>query len=164
MDGNVILAQRLLSLSNADVKMELKQKMKQTMKLTFSLVAVFFLMSACSVSQDESATNTIAVQQSDSFCKDVNAGEFQKLLGAEDQLVLDVRTPDEFNAGHVENAVNLNFYDDDFATQVASLDKSKTVMLYCQSGGRSSTAKKVLQKAGFPKIYHLESGYRSLPK
>ena len=51
--------------------------------------------------------------------------------------LIDVRKPEEFSSGHIENAVNMNFYDADFKSQLNSLDKTKEVYLYCRSGGRS---------------------------
>ena len=73
--------------------------------------------------------------------------------------VVDVRTPGEFNTGHFENAVNLDFYSPDFSTQLDKLDKTKPVYLYCRSGNRSGKAAKMLVDKGFGEIYDLKGGY-----
>lgn len=75
-----------------------------------------------------------------------------------DIQLIDVRKPEEFSSGHLENAVNMNFYDDDFEDQIQTLDKSKEVYLYCRSGGRSGKAAQKLEEMGFTKVYDLEGG------
>ena len=72
--------------------------------------------------------------------------------------LLDVRTPEEFKSGYIAGAKNLNFYDDDFAQQIAKLDKTKPVMVYCAKGGRSASAAEQLNQAGFSKVYDLTGG------
>ena len=63
-------------------------------------------------------------------------------------VVLDVRTPEEFSAGHVADATNLNFESPDFATNVAALDKGATYVIYCRSGRRSALAAEQMAGAG----------------
>lgn len=75
-----------------------------------------------------------------------------------DIQLIDVRKPEEFSSGHIENAVNINFYDSDFESQLKSLDKTKEVYLYCRSGGRSGKTAKMMKEMGFEKIYDLEGG------
>ena len=75
-----------------------------------------------------------------------------------DIQLIDVRKPDEFASGHIENAVNMNFYDEDFEAQIKNLDKDKDVYIYCRSGGRSGKAAKQLEELGFTKVYDLEGG------
>ena len=70
--------------------------------------------------------------------------------------LIDVRKPEEFSSGHIENAVNMNFYDSDFESQLKSLDKTKEVYIYCRSGGRSGKTAKMMEEMGFEKIYDLE--------
>lgn len=82
----------------------------------------------------------------------------KKMTQPEVQLV-DVRTPEEFNQGHIENAVNIDFMADDFDVKVGSLDKEKPVMVYCKSGGRSAKASARLKELGFKTITDLEGGF-----
>lgn len=81
----------------------------------------------------------------------------QQLKQPEIQLI-DVRTPEEFSEGHIENAKNINIMGDDFDAQVAALDKTKPVMVYCKSGGRSAKASARLKELGFTTITDLEGG------
>ena len=86
--------------------------------------------------------------------------EFQKLLNENPAVQLvDVRRPDEFQAGHIDKAVLLNVLDDDFLKKAGTLlDKSKPVAVYCRSGKRSKDAATKLSKKGFI-VFELESGY-----
>jgi len=79
--------------------------------------------------------------------------------------LLDVRTPNEWNAGKIESSKCVNFMDADFKQQVEKLDKSKPVFVYCAAGGRSAKASKILKEAGFKEIYNLQgAGYADLAK
>ena len=88
----------------------------------------------------------------------VGVADFKAAMTDGVQLV-DVRTPEEFEAGHIETALNYNVNGPDFASQVEGLDKSKPVLLYCKMGGRSARAAKQLQEMGFMTLYDLEGGY-----
>lgn len=86
------------------------------------------------------------------------------ISGAKVQLV-DVRTPGEFNNGHIKNAVNIDFYDwGNFLKSFEKLDKNRPVYLYCRSGARSIKAARKLIGIGFPKIYDLKGGYMAWVK
>lgn len=74
------------------------------------------------------------------------------------EILLDVRTPEEFEAGHIKNALNIDWYNPSFKEQVAKLDKNKPVFIYCKSGGRSGQATQVLKSMGFTEIYDLDGG------
>ncbi|SIS83564.1 Rhodanese-related sulfurtransferase [Zobellia uliginosa] len=76
----------------------------------------------------------------------------------ENAILLDVRTPEEFNGGHLDKAVNINWFDADFAERVDSIDRAQTVYVYCKKGGRSAKAAQVLDSLGF-NVVDLEGGY-----
>jgi len=89
----------------------------------------------------------------------------KQMVNSPDAQLVDVRTPEEHKQGTIKNSLNINFYDDDFATQANSkLDKNKPVLLYCARGGRSAKAAKILKKQGFTEIYDLETGYNGWGK
>lgn len=80
-------------------------------------------------------------------------------LGDGRQLI-DVRTPEEYNEGHIEGAVNIDFYADDFEQQLQQkLDKGKPVLLYCRSGSRSAQSAEQMKALGFKEMYDLKGGF-----
>ena len=93
---------------------------------------------------------------------DINVEEFQKLISKKGVQLIDVRTPEEYKAGHIKNAKLINFYDSDFKEKsIKILDKSKPVYLYCRSGRRSANAAKKYKAAGFKKVYNLLGGFNA---
>lgn len=80
------------------------------------------------------------------------------LQATQNVQLVDVRTPDEYRSGHIAAAVNINYYDADFAQQIARLDKEKPLMVYCAVGGRSGKAAAQLSQMGFKNVTDLEGG------
>lgn len=76
-------------------------------------------------------------------------------------VLLDVRTPAEFAAGHLPGATNIDVESAGFATAVTQLDPSKSYAIYCRSGNRSKAAMATLQQAGFASVFHLGGGITS---
>jgi len=88
----------------------------------------------------------------------VDAVKFSKAISAPDAQILDVRTAGEFQSGHIANALQANWLDSkEFKNRTQHLDKSKTIYIYCQSGGRSASAQNALIQAGFT-VVNLEGG------
>ena len=87
------------------------------------------------------------------------AGARAVLEGEEGVKVLDVRTPEEFAAGHLEGAVMVDFKGAGFREGVDQLDRDTTWLVHCKAGGRSMAALPTLQELGFERIVHLDGGY-----
>lgn len=79
-------------------------------------------------------------------------------------IILDVRTPEEFAAGHVSNAQLLNIYDRNFKANLQALDKSKPYLVYCAVGGRSNQAVQTMEQMGFKQVYNASEGFDALIK
>jgi rhodanese-related sulfurtransferase len=88
----------------------------------------------------------------------VGVEEFALLLKTDNQLI-DVRTPEELSIGFIPNAINIDFRGNDFEKQLMALDKSKPVLLYCKSGGRSGSTYTFLKEKGFQNVYDLKGGF-----
>lgn len=82
----------------------------------------------------------------------------QKLSKTPSRLLLDVRTPGEFEGGHIKGAVNMNVQGGDFEASASKLDTNLPVFVYCLAGGRSAHAAEILQGMGFKTIYNLDGG------
>ncbi|GGY52003.1 rhodanese-like domain-containing protein [Parvularcula lutaonensis] len=89
----------------------------------------------------------------------VTAEEAAELLEANPEVtVLDVRTRSEYDDGHIEGAVQVNYFSPNFRAQVAELDLSGGVLVHCKSGRRSSRALRILKDLEVETIYHLDGG------
>jgi thioredoxin 1 len=98
-------------------------------------------------------------QQKDNTYKEISTKEFSvKLSERENATLLDVRTPFEYENGHIENAILADFNSSDFENRIKDLDKKKPVFVYCLSGGRSRAAAQVLIDKGFSDVFELEGG------
>ena len=73
-------------------------------------------------------------------------------------VLLDVRTPDEDNKGHLKGSENVDFLDSGFAASLAERPKETTYFIYCHSGGRSGKALAKMKEAGFKRVYHMKGG------
>lgn len=98
--------------------------------------------------------------------KNKNATEFVQDYKehANKSILIDVRTPEEYEEGSLENARNINFFEDDFVQKVqyAVTDKNQRIYLYCKSGNRSGKAAKQLKAAGYTNIINATVGYEKL--
>jgi rhodanese-related sulfurtransferase len=88
----------------------------------------------------------------------VDAEEFERLSRQPGATILDVRTADEYASGHLPGALSMDVRSPDFVARVSQLDKSKTYLLHCRSGMRSTSACKLLADMGFPHLYNLTGG------
>ncbi|MEA3209821.1 MAG: hypothetical protein QOE70_2878 [Chthoniobacter sp.] len=95
--------------------------------------------------------------------KNVTPDEAEKLLKEHPKtVVLDVRTPEEFAAGHIAGAKNIDFRGDDFAKKVAALDPTKPILVHCAGGGRSTQSLPYLKDKKV--VYHLNDGFKAWEK
>jgi thioredoxin len=117
------------------------------MKKLLSIALVAILFNSCSSGQ----TNGIKTN--------LSATEFaDKIKELPTATLIDVRTPDEFSKGHLANANNYDWTGTEFDNQIAPLDKSEPVFVYCLSGGRSSSAANKMRSDGFTQVYEMDGG------
>lgn len=120
------------------------------MKYLFALIITFSFFSC----QPKAESDVIKIATVQEFSSQMTQPEVQ---------LIDVRTPAEYQQGHVENAKNINVLDaENFNKEIALLDKNKPVMVYCKSGKRSNKAAQILEDAGFVDITDLKGGYQDL--
>lgn len=114
--------------------------------IIFSL-AVASLFVACKDAGPSKEIKVISPQEVRDAVYDQNAHQ-----------LIDVRTLDEFNEGHLKNAQNICVTSDDFEERISKLDKDQPIYLYCRSGKRSARAAEILKDLGFKEIYDMEGG------
>lgn len=96
--------------------------------------------------------------------RDIDTAEARRLLEHPPAglVVLDVRTPEEFAAGHLPGARNLDFFAPDFRQRLEALALEKRpVLLYCRSGNRSVRACDLMRRLGMEEVLHLAPGFRA---
>lgn len=91
----------------------------------------------------------------------ISVSEFYNGIQNKNVIIIDIRTPEEYNEGHIGNAINIDYYSSDFSNQINSLDKNKTYYIYCRSGSRSGLALNEFEKLGFKEVYDLRDGINS---
>jgi len=133
-------------------------------KILFLSIALFGLVSCGEAQTTTQKKEQAKKQQTTVINKVVGQEEFEKMMKKPDAQLIDVRTKDEYNAGHIGNAKNIDFYGSDFKSNMAKLDKSKPVIVYCAKGGRSGEAASMLKEMGFKEVYDLSGGYGSWKK
>ena len=123
--------------------------------IVFMLIVVLF---ACQTNTEQTSAN-----KNDSVIEKLSAVDFKAAIQSDesDKIILDVRTPSEFNSGAIPNSINIDYRNENFGTSIESLDKSSTVYVYCQGGVRSSKAAELMEAKGFKKIIELEKGFSS---
>lgn len=132
--------------------------------LFVALVIALLAVSACGSDDGPTSPNPDASEQraSPQVLQNVSAREAMDLIQKNKAnpgfVILDVRTVEEYQAGHLENAVMLDYYSAGFRRDLDKLDKSRDYLIYCRSGHRSSEALKIMAELGFARIYNLADG------
>ena len=117
------------------------------MKLSLTIIALSFSIMSC---MPKASENT----------KNITVTEAFSLIETQPKIqIIDVRTPDEWSNGIIENAFKINIKDSDFATKLAELDKDSPTLVYCKSGGRSARATVIMEELGFKELYNMLGGY-----
>jgi phage shock protein E len=123
-------------------------------------------LAACGGSSETTSSDTAPTPAS----APADAGEASLLLvspedaaatiadAPENLVVLDVRTAEEFDEGHIDGAVMLDFYRDDFADELAKLDPDVPYVLYCRSGNRSGQTLAIMDSLGFTEVTEVDGG------
>lgn len=94
--------------------------------------------------------------------KDISTEESYKIIvenKSNDRfMVIDVRTPMEFNMEYIEDSVLLDIHSPDFKIKLEKLDKKKRYLIYCRTGARSGFALNMMKEMGFEEAYNMEGG------
>lgn len=122
-----------------------------------ALLAATLLIGGCS-GATVSATSGPTAAAAPAAGSSLSAADFAAAAKLPDTILLDVRTPSEFAAGHIAGAVNLDVESAEFPQLVATLDPAKNYAVYCRSGNRSKVAMAAMNQAGFTHLFDLAGG------
>ena len=126
--------------------------MRKRLSVCTSLLIIFLMgliLPSCQAKQDQLIT---AVSPSEA------AELITRHQGDANFVILDIRTPAEYQSGHLQGAIMIDYYSKSFVDEIGRLDREKTYLVYCRSGNRSGRSMDLLKKLEFNKIYHLASG------
>ena len=129
--------------------------------LTLLIVSIVALSAGCAQATTQ-LTSTGTITSSTTDVPTITTQDAYRLiqnnLDDPDFVILDVRTADEFNSGHIAGAVNLDYYSSEFRTNVGKLDKSKQYLVYCRTGIRGAASVLIMQDLGFKNAQNMTGG------
>lgn len=90
--------------------------------------------------------------------KEISYKDIEELVKNQDALIIDVRSIQEYEEGHINGAINIPVYN--IKKEINKIEKNteRIIILYCSSGGRSKKAKSELEKLGYKNVYNLKEG------
>jgi len=92
----------------------------------------------------------------------LEVANYKEVVVGKDVQLVDVRTPKEYQAGFIDNAINIDFMNQKtFKEGFENLDRNKPLYIYCRSGNRSQKSVALLEAMGFKEIYDLKGGYNA---
>ncbi len=107
-------------------------------------------------------TDTLSQETPTQIIEDITPQEASTLIqnnqNNPDFIIIDVRTPQEFAEGYVEDAIIIDFYAETFRNDLDNLDKNKTYLIYCRSGNRSGQALDIMAELSFNEVYNILGG------
>ena len=123
--------------------------------LLITILSIFSVLNSCSKDNDGSnyLIKNISVTNALTMIED-NSND-------ENFIIIDIRTPAEYNSVRIENSILIDYYSSDFEEQLSKLDKDKKYLVYCRSANRSSSAMSLFKKLKFKEGYNMENGINS---
>jgi rhodanese-related sulfurtransferase len=119
---------------------------------------IFYISFLCLLTGVFSCQNQANTSNTKTINTSITVEEFEKKLSDGNAQLIDVRTPEEYNQGHLKGALNYNINSSEFENQLSKLDKNKPVLVYCLSGGRSGSAAEIMADKGFTEVYNMQGG------
>ena len=132
--------------------------MKQTLIVGSLIIAAFLAGNA--ISSKSSKNGTPQVQGVTQQVSSLAPSQFNELLQTNNYVLLDIRTADEYTAGHIKSSKQIDYYQTQaFSDYLDTLDKKGKYLIYCRTGKRSSAALQIMQSKGFENTTELSGGY-----
>jgi len=115
------------------------------MNKLFAVLLVFILIPSCAIGQ---------------ITNDIDIDEFRKKMASQNYVLVDVRTEKEFDDGHIENALNIDYFSTTFSDEISNIGLERPVLVYCRSGNRSGKSMRIMSDLGFKEVYNLIGGIK----
>jgi rhodanese-related sulfurtransferase len=130
--------------------------------LTVLLFAVLVVTSLALNACDYITGEAVKVPARPQVVKNISSQEAYALIqansGNHDFIIIDVRTPEEYAGGHIQGAVNIDYYSAGFKDEINGLARDRTYLIYCRTGARSAGARDIMKELGFQIIYNMTGG------
>lgn len=126
-----------------------------------NLLILFLLIFSC---KQENSKNSAALAENTEF-KDLALIDFMRSYTSEavgNAMLIDLRTPPEFESGTINGAIMINYLDDDIDQQLDKLERNKSYYIFCEQGARSKKCMDKMKGMGFKKVYNLVGGYNEM--
>lgn len=135
-------------------------KTYRTMLCSFlTAIGLAALVSGCA-----GGTKSVTPNDSEAVFGDITpedaAALIEKHRGDDRFAIIDVRTAEEFEEGHIAGAKNIDYYKNIFRESITKLNPTYTYLVYCRSGNRSSSALKIMKELGFLNVWNLKGGIK----
>lgn len=121
------------------------------MKKYILTISTFFILISCADAKSSNREN-VNISANEAFSlviKNKSNNSF---------IIIDIRTPEEYKSGHIDNAILIDYYSSDFSKNIKNLDKNASYLIYCRSGNRSGRAISLFEKLDFKQVKNLQGG------
>ena len=133
--------------------------MKKVYSIGLMLLSLFTVLSCDSESTDGSSNVSERGTVEEKAVKIISNEDIADLVKEKSAIIIDVRTPEEVKEGFIDGTtLFLDYNGANFVNEIAKLDKTKTYIVYCKSGGRSAAASDFMANEGFENINNLDGG------
>ncbi len=139
--------------------MRISKARKLRLLALLGVIVLGFVLTSGGQESEQASINPELPKQ---IIEDIVPGEAYGLIqnnkGNQDFILLDIRTPEEYRDGYIEDAINLDFYSETFRDELNKLDKDKKYLVYCRSGRRSGISLGTMKELGFREAYNMAGG------
>jgi rhodanese-related sulfurtransferase len=140
----------------------MKRKAGLSSLLLLSVISLSIVFTGCAYITGEAIEFSFQTPAPEQVTKDVSVTEayaiFALNAGHYDFTIIDVRTPEEYAAGHIPGALNRDYSSPAFKDDINDFNKDKIYLVYCQTGRRSAATSQVMAELGFKHIYNMTGG------
>lgn len=139
-----------------------KENIRYLHYVAFGLFGLFIFANVLFFTSDICYACKTTINSSKGVYQTIPQSSWKEFEGKENVVILDIRTLEEFNSGHIDNAVNIDYYGANFKDELSKLDRDKIYLVYCRSGHRGKLSLPIFEELNFTEVYNLEGGFSSL--
>lgn len=138
------------------------KKMRRILVFSILVILLTVIFTGCSQAKTTEVAISPATITQSTGVPTIAVADADKLIQANKNnsgfVLLDVRTPDEFNGGHIAGAIDIDYYAADFKANIGKLDKNKQYLVYCRTGIRGAASVQIMIDLGFTRTQNMAGG------